>query len=151
MRKEETCYLVGLEDRSQAFESSHAMHFTLEESLTELSELAGAAGLTVVGSTYQRLSRPSIEYYIGQGKTKEIAKTMSRLRCTCVIFDAELTPSQQKNLEAAINQDNKEIKIKVVDRTALILDIFAQHARTREGQLQVIPVTLPITTKYLLT
>lgn len=137
--KEEMCYLVGLEDRSAYDAQMNAVTFTMEESLTELSELAGAAGLTVVGSTYQRVSRPSIEYYIGQGKTKEIARTMSRLKCTCVIFDAELTPSQQKNLESVLNQDRgpREPSIKVIDRTALILDIFAQHARTKEGQLQV--------------
>lgn len=87
------------------------------------------------------MSRPSIEYYIGQGKTKEIAKTMRSLKCTCVIFDSELTPSQQKNLEMILNSvdssSNANYKIKVIDRTALILDIFAQHARTKEGQLQV--------------
>lgn len=133
----ENCYLVGLEDKSLAADAST---FTMEESLTELSELAGAAGLTVIGSTYQRVSKPSIEYYIGLGKTKDIAKAMAKTKCTCVIFDTELTPSQQKNLELAFNQENtkdKSKQIKVVDRTALILDIFAQHARTKEGQLQV--------------
>ena len=55
------------------------------------SELAGAAGLTVVGSTYQRVLKPSIEYYIGQGKTKEISKTLSKLKCTCVIFDTGMS------------------------------------------------------------
>lgn len=139
VRQDEKCYLVGLEDKSQSQVQSGAGAFTMEESLTELSELAGAAGLTVVGSTYQRVSKPSIEYYIGLGKTKDIAKAMSRNKCTCVIFDTELTPSQQKNLEIAFNTEKKgnEDKIKVVDRTALILDIFAQHARTKEGQLQV--------------
>jgi len=139
VRQDEKCYLVGLEDKSQSQAQSGAGAFTMEESLTELSELAGAAGLTVVGSTYQRVSKPSIEYYIGLGKTKDIAKAMSRNKCTCVIFDTELTPSQQKNLEIAFNAEKKgsEDKIKVVDRTALILDIFAQHARTKEGQLQV--------------
>lgn len=69
---------------------------------------------------------------------------MSKLKCTCVIFDVELTPSQQKNLELAFNQDNSKSGgaksqqyVKVLDRTALILDIFAQHAKTKEGQLQV--------------
>jgi GTP-binding protein HflX len=139
VRQDEKCYLVGLEDKSQSQVQSGAGAFTMEESLTELSELAGAAGLTVVGSTYQRVSKPSIEYYIGLGKTKDISKAMSRNKCTCVIFDTELTPSQQKNLEIAFNTEKKgnEDKIKVVDRTALILDIFAQHARTKEGQLQV--------------
>ena len=72
-------------------------------------------------------------------------RAMSKLKCTCVIFDVELTPSQQKNLELAFNQElnNKsggsksQQVVKVLDRTALILDIFAQHAKTKEGQLQV--------------
>lgn len=135
--RQEKCYLVGLEDRSTSGQDETL--FSLEESLSELSELAGAAGLTVVGSTFQRVPRPSIEYYIGPGKLKDIAKTLTKLKCNCVIFDIELSPSQQKNLEIAFNQENKSSKttIKVVDRTALILDIFAQHARSREGQLQV--------------
>ena len=77
--------------------------FSMEESLAELSELAGAAGLTVVGSTYQRVQSPDIQYYIGVGKTKEIVRNIQKLRCTCVIFDTELSPSQQKNLEVALN------------------------------------------------
>lgn len=143
----EKCYLVGLEDKSSLSSSTNRERaFTLEESLAELSELSGAAGLTVVGSTYQRVQSPSIEYYIGQGKTKEIARAMSKLKCTCVIFDVELTPSQQKNLELAFNQElnsksggskSSQQVVKVLDRTALILDIFAQHAKTKEGQLQV--------------
>jgi len=135
--RDENCYLVGLEDKSSP---SDASSFSMEESLTELSELAGAAGLTVIGSTYQRVSKPSMEYYIGLGKTKDIAKAMAKNKCTCVIFDTELSPAQQKNLEIAFNAENKDKSrggTKVVDRTALILDIFAQHARTKEGQLQV--------------
>jgi GTP-binding protein HflX len=127
--------------------SINRLQFSMEESLAELSELAGAAGLTVVGSTYQRVTEPNIQYYIGAGKTRDIHKNMQKLKCTCVIFDTELTPSQQKNLEIVFNeavstnpkQKNKKSKdvVKVVDRTALILDIFAQHAKTKEGQLQV--------------
>ena len=72
-------------------------------------------------------------------------RAMSKLKCTCVIFDVELTPSQQKNLELAFNQElngksgggKSQQYVKVLDRTALILDIFAQHAKTKEGQLQV--------------
>jgi GTP-binding protein HflX len=134
----ETCYLVGLDDKSKSDNSGTS--FTMEESLTELSELAGAAGLTVAGTTYQRVARPSIEYYIGSGKVKDILRSMESLKCCCVIFDTELSPSQQKNLELSFNQDKKKRRegtIKVIDRTALILDIFARHARTREGKLQV--------------
>ena len=121
--------------------SNNSNRFTLEESLTELSELAGAAGLSVCGSSYQRVDRPSLEYYIGSGKVKDIRTNMDKLKCCTVIFDTELSPSQQKNLEMSFNQDRNwrkgDTTIKVVDRTALILDIFAQHARTREGKLQV--------------
>lgn len=74
---------------------------------------------------------------------------MSKLKCTCVIFDTELSPSQQKNLELALNDAGDTAagkkprgKIKVIDRTALILDIFAQHARTKEGQLQACTMKL---------
>jgi GTP-binding protein HflX len=139
VRTDELCYLVGLEDKSTM--SQDKTLFTMEESLTELSELAGAAGLTVIGSTYQRMSKPDIQYYIGAGKTIDIRRAMIKNKCTCVIIDAELSPSQQKNLEISFNQESSgrtnKNQIKVVDRTALILDIFAQHARTKEGKLQV--------------
>jgi GTP-binding protein HflX len=134
--QQETCYLVGLEDRSLN-ERDDASRYTLEESMTELSELAGAAGLVVCGSTYQRVARPSIEYYIGPGKLKDIVRSLGKLKCSCVVFDVELSPAQQKNLELSFNQEKHADRIKVLDRTALILDIFAQHARTKEGQLQV--------------
>jgi len=141
VKTKEKCFLVGLDDKSETRNDmiNSKIVFTMEESLTELSELAGAAGLTVVGSTYQRLQKPDIQYYIGQGKTKDIRNAMMKHNCACVIFDTELSPSQQKNLELTFNQDRSKDKmqIKVIDRTALILDIFAQHARTREGQLQV--------------
>jgi GTP-binding protein HflX len=141
VRQREKCYLVGLEDKSLN-EREDGSKFTMEESMTELSELAGAAGLSVVGSTYQRVQRPNIEYYIGPGKLKDVVKSMGRHKCNCVIFDVELSPAQQKNLELSFNQENSKgsknaDRIKIIDRTALILDIFAQHARTKEGQLQV--------------
>ena len=138
-RRREECFIVGLEDKSLA-DGKELMNFSMEESLIELSELAGAAGLSVVGSSFQRLAKPNIDYYIGPGKLKEILMAMRRLQCRCVIFDTELSPGQQKNLEKAFNQENyktSNAQIKVIDRSALILDIFAQHARTREGQLQV--------------
>lgn len=74
VKNNEKCYLVGLEDKSLSYNKSSGSVFTMEESLTELSELAGAAGLSVVGSTYQRVQSPNIEYYIGLGKTKDIQK-----------------------------------------------------------------------------
>jgi GTP-binding GTPase N-terminal/GTP-binding GTPase Middle Region len=109
--------------------------FTLEESLGELSELAGTAGLEVCGSTYQRVLEPNPRTYIGTGKVKEVRRAMRELGCKTVVIDHELSPGQQRSLENEFG--GEEEGIKVIDRTALILDIFAQHARTREGQLQV--------------
>ena len=137
----ENCFIVGVEDRT-SYDSFDNTKFSMHESMAELADLANAAGLKVVGSTYQRLSfGPSPQYFIGSGKSKEIARAMDDLHCQCVIFDTELTPSQQKNLEKLFNTlpngHSRREMIKVIDRTALILDIFAQHARSREGQLQV--------------
>ncbi len=101
-----------------------------ESSLEELALLADTAGAAVVGSALQRLENPNPATYIGKGKVQEIASQRPEASYTTVIFDDELSPSQQRNLEKALD-------VKVLDRTALILDIFAQHARTREGRLQV--------------
>jgi len=84
----------------------------------------------VVGQTTQRMERRNPATYVGKGKVQEIVSQRPELNYSTVIFDDELTPSQQRNLEG-------ELDVKVLDRTALILDIFAQHARTREGRLQV--------------
>ena len=92
--------------------------------------LADTAGAEVVGTTVQRLEHPNPATYIGKGKVEEVVSQRAPTEYTTVIFDDELSPSQQRNLE-------KELDVKVLDRTALILDIFAQHARTREGRLQV--------------
>ena len=145
----EQCFLVGLDETFKSTKTNNSESlFTMEESLTELIELSATAGLTVVGSTHQKIQHPHehSKYCIGSGKVIELERILNRLGCKCVIFDTELTPSQQKNLEIALNKmdagqlrsKDKDFKpIKVIDRTALILDIFAQHARTREGQLQV--------------
>ena len=98
--------------------------------MAELGILASTAGAEVVGSMIQRLSHPDIQTYLGKGRTQELAGLEKLLNVDLVIFDDELTPSQQRNLE-------KILDARIVDRTALILDIFAQHARTREGRLQV--------------
>jgi len=100
------------------------------ESLAELAELARTAGAEVVGSTTQRLEHPNVATYIGSGKVQEVIEERKRLDANVVIFDDELSPSQQRNLEKALG-------VKVIDRTALILDIFATRAQTREGRLQV--------------
>ena len=103
--------------------------WSLEESLEELSLLTRTAGAEVVSTISQRLDRGS-QYYLGMGKLEEVKLTSAAGECSVVIFDDELTPNQQRNLENALD-------LKVIDRTALILDIFSRHAHTREGQLQV--------------
>ncbi|MGC9335344.1 MAG: GTPase HflX, partial [Anaerolineae bacterium] len=104
----------------------------LEDSLMELGQLARTAGLDVVGQTWQRLDQYNPATLIGSGKVKELVDLRDDLGCNVVIFDEELSPRQLRNLEEALGEE-----VKILDRTSLILDIFAQHARTREGQLQV--------------
>ena len=104
--------------------------WSVEDSLNELSTLARTAGADVVGSMIQRMRHPDVATYIGKGRAQELCDTEKQLNVDLVIFDDELSPSQQRNLEKILNA-------RVLDRTALILDIFAQHARTREGRLQV--------------
>lgn len=105
---------------------------SVEDSLLELSRLAETAGLEVVGQTFQRFDRPSGATYIGSGKVEEVKIFIEELEASVVIFDDELTPRHQRELEKLFGEE-----VKVIDRTALILDIFAQHAQTREGKLQV--------------
>ena len=104
--------------------------FSAEESMAELRELAVSAGGSVVGEIQQRRQRPDSATLIGSGKVMELKGAVASVAPDLVIFDFELTPSQQRNLE-------RELGVRVIDRTQLILDIFARHARTREGQLQV--------------
>jgi GTP-binding protein HflX len=101
-----------------------------EDSLRELALLADTAGIEVVGTLHQRLDQPFPKFFIGPGKVKEVAALREQTGAGLIIFDDELSPSQTRNLE-------EELQIGVLDRTALILDIFAQHARTHEGRLQV--------------
>ena len=107
--------------------------WSLADSLSELERLADTAGLRVVGSLEQRLDRAHPATYIGSGKVEELMALRADTGATVVIFDDELSPAQQRELERAIGNPD----VKVLDRTALILDIFAQHAHTREGALQV--------------
>ena len=104
--------------------------WTTEDSLAELAELACTAGATVVGTFIQKKAKPDAALFLGRGKVEEMAMFIQNERATLVIFDDELTPSQQRNLEMALG-------VKILDRTALILDIFAQRARTAAGKLQV--------------
>ncbi|MFN8398651.1 MAG: GTPase HflX [Anaerolineales bacterium] len=105
---------------------------SLEDSLAELALLADTAGVDVAGELTQKLSRPHVETYIGPGKVEELKALAEETLCEVVIFDDELLPRHQRELEKALGQN-----IRVIDRTALILDIFAQHAHTKEGMLQV--------------
>lgn len=103
--------------------------WSLEDTLSELAYLADTAGAQVVGKVTQRAERFS-HTYVGKGKLHELIGLVEQNQADVVIFDDELTPPQQRNLENALD-------IKVIDRTALILDVFGRHARTHEGQLQV--------------
>ena len=104
--------------------------FDAEESLAELRALAESAGARVVGEILQRRDRPDPATLVGAGKLEEIAGAAASVDADVLLFDHDLSPSQQRNIE-------KIIERRVIDRTQLILDIFARHARTREGQLQV--------------
>lgn len=104
--------------------------FDAEESLAELRTLAESAGARVVGEILQRRDRPDPATLVGAGKLEEIAGAAASADADVLLFDHDLSPSQQRNIE-------KIIERRVIDRTQLILDIFARHARTREGQLQV--------------
>ncbi len=105
---------------------------TLDDSLSELALLAKTAGLDVVGEARQNLDRPNPKTYLGSGKVEEIRQLIQELVVDVLIFDDELNPRHQRELERVYGES-----VRIVDRTALILDIFAQHAATREGALQV--------------
>ena len=106
--------------------------WSCEESLAELARLAQTDGAEVVLTMTQRLDAPVPKTFIGKGKVEELVSAVRALDADVVIFDDELTPSQQANLERAVGEP-----VKIIDRTALILDIFGVHAKTREGRLQV--------------
>ena len=104
--------------------------FSSEESLDELRALATSAGAQIAGEFTQRKDRPDPATLIGKGKLEEIAGAAASVSADVILFDHDLSPSQQRNIERVVHT-------RVIDRTQLILDIFARHARTREGQLQV--------------
>jgi GTPase len=103
---------------------------SIDESLAEFRELALSAGAEITGEFVQRRDRPDPATLIGKGKLQEIAGAVASSQADLVLVDHELSPSQQRNIE-------EEVQARVIDRTQLILDIFARHARSREGQLQV--------------
>src|SRR4249919_1840701 len=122
-RKQERALLIGLEKEGIS-------KWDLRDSMEELSELASSAGAEVVDTVTQKLPRPTAPYYIGKGKAELIKESFHDQQVTSVIFDNELSPAQGRNLENLFSR-------KVLDRTQLILDIFAQRARSREGRLQI--------------
>lgn len=123
-RPRERAVLVGVDRPGQ--------EWTLESSMAELERLAWTAGADTVAQTTQRLDSPNPRTFVGSGKAEEIASLCRSFAADVVIFDDELTPSQQSNLETVVGKD-----VKAIDRTALILDIFALHATSKEGRLQV--------------
>jgi GTP-binding protein HflX len=122
----ERAFIVGVELNHQPG------LLTLEDSLTELALLCDTAGLEVVGELTQKLNHPHVETYIGPGKVEELKALAEDSLTQVVVFDDELSPRHQRELEKALGAN-----MRVLDRTALILDIFAQHAHTSEGMLQV--------------
>jgi GTP-binding protein HflX len=121
--QQEKALLIGLEREG-------VDKWDLKDSMNELAELASTAGAQVVGKITQKLDQPTAPYYIGRGKAEHIAAQCRRDAVTSIIFDDELSPAQGRNLEQLTSR-------KILDRTQLILDIFAQRARSREGRLQI--------------
>lgn len=119
----EKTVLVGLEHHGVS-------RWDLQESLAELRELAATAGAKVVDTVTQKLDHPTAPYYIGKGKAEEVAARCTETGAGSIIFDDELSPAQGRNLEEVTSK-------KILDRTQLILDIFARRARSREGRLQI--------------
>ncbi|MES2591119.1 MAG: GTPase HflX [Bacteroidota bacterium] len=128
-KKQETAILVGLISRIQDDE-------TVKEYLDELEFLADTAGAKVLKRYTQRLEHPDSRTFIGSGKLNDVKTFVKENKIDIVIFDDELSPAQQRNLEKEVN-DAEEVKVKVVDRTRLILDIFASRARTAHAKTQV--------------
>ncbi len=125
-RPRERAFLVGVELRSEK------NLLPLEDSLAELAMLADTAGLEVVGQITQRLNAPNPKTFIGSGKVEELKFLVEETQADVVLFDDELSPRHQRELERIFGE-----QVRIIDRTALILDIFALHAHTREGALQV--------------
>jgi len=125
-RPRERAFLIGVELRGQEGLLSTS------DSLAELGMLASTAGLNVVGQTTQKLNVPNAKTFIGSGKVEEVKALADETQAEVILFDDELSPRHQRELEKIFGND-----VRVIDRTALILDIFAQHASTREGALQV--------------
>ena len=126
LHPKERAFLIGVDIHS------HDHLLNVDDSLKELELLANTAGVVVVGQLTQKLDHPNPKTYIGSGKITEIKALVEETQADIVLFDEELSPRHIRELE-----DEFGLNIRILDRTALILDIFAQHAATREGALQV--------------
>ncbi|HET9879308.1 MAG TPA: GTPase HflX, partial [Candidatus Limnocylindria bacterium] len=120
---DERAFLIGIDDPGDE-------RWPVRRSLAELGALAETAGATVVGTAFQRRQQPDPLWYFGKGRAAELVDEKAASGFNVLVVDDELSPNQQRNLE-------KLLDCKVLDRSALIIDIFAQRARTREGRLQV--------------
>ncbi len=128
--RRERVVLVGCALKSPPKTSTTQSPLSLEESLDELASLTASAGGAVVERLVQEREQYDSAYLIGSGKLRELEEVSQELQADVVIFDENLSPAQQRNIE-------RKIGCRVIDRTQLILDIFASRARTREGKLQV--------------
>lgn len=126
VKPREKAFLVGVEIRGD----DHLLR--LEDSLAELALLGETAGLQVVGQSTQHMEKPNVKTYIGSGKVDEVRMLAEEVRADIILFDNELSPRHLRELEVVFGDH-----FRILDRTALILDIFAQHANTNEGSLQV--------------
>ena len=122
----ERAFLVGADLYKQK------SFLSLEDSLAELALLSDTSGLDVVGELTQKLDRPHVKTYIGPGKVEELKALVEETLSQVVIFDDELSPRHQRELQEILGRN-----VRVLDRTALIIDIFARRAQTREARLQV--------------
>ncbi len=126
LRPREKAFLIGVEIKGED------QLLSLQDSLSELALLAETAGFQVVGQSTQHLEKPNVRTYIGSGKVDEVRMLADENRADVILFDNELSPRHQRELEDIFGEH-----FRIIDRTALILDIFAQHANTNEGALQV--------------
>src|SRR4030042_2729488 len=126
LRPRERAFLVGVEIRGE----EHLL--TLQDSLTELALLGETAGLQVVGQSTQHMEKPNVKTYVGSGKVDEIHMLAEELKSDVILFDSELSPRHLRELEIIFGNN-----VRILDRTEILLDIFAQHANTNEGSLQV--------------
>ncbi len=130
----EKAILIGIEFQKDVI--------PIEDSLDELERLANTAGAIVVARMSQKRDKPDLKYFVGKGKMEDISFLLKEKGANLLIFDNEIHPSQSRNIE-------KDFGVKTIDRTELILDIFAQHAHTHEGRLQVKLAQLEFTMTHL--